>query len=326
VLRRYATGAAILIFLGLYPVTFGATSTYHCAIMIVLGIYVILAVSLDLLVGFAGQLSLGHGAFYAIGAYTSGILTATYQMSPTGAMVIGACLTGVIAAILGWSVLSLKGYYLAMATMGLTAITHSVIIGWQSLTGGASGLRDVPAFHLFGLALESYDSYYYVVWILAILVVLACLAIVRSPMGRTLMALHSDEAAASTLGINCSFHKTCTFVASAVFASIAGSLYAHYMGFLAPDDFSIFTSIHLLVMVFLGGVGTLYGAALGAIFLKLLPELTHTFQDYELLGSGIILILILVFMPQGLWGLLSIAGRKMLAHLSVQAESKGVRQ
>jgi branched-chain amino acid transport system permease protein len=325
VLKRYAAGAAILLFLGLYPVTFGATSPYHCAIMIVLGIYVILAVSLDLLTGFAGQISLGHAAFYAIGAYASGILTATYQMSPMVAMAVGACLTGSIAAILGWSVLALKGYYLAMATMGLTAITHTVIIGWQSVTGGASGLRDVPPFSVFGLALDSYAHYYYVVWIIAVLVIACCLAIVRSPMGRTLMALHSDEAAASTLGINCAFHKTCTFVTSAVFASLAGSLYAHYMGFLAPDDFSIFTSVHILIMVFLGGVGTIYGAALGAIFLKLLPELTHTFQDYELLGNGIILILVLVFMPQGLWGLLSMAGRKAM-RLSGRTPRTGASQ
>jgi branched-chain amino acid transport system permease protein len=279
--------------------------------MIVLGIYVILAISLDLLVGFAGQISLGHAAFYAIGAYASGILTVTYNMSPVGAMLVGLSLSGVIAAFIGWSVLKLRGYYLAMATMGLAAITHTLIIGMQSLTGGASGLRDVPPFRIFGISMDSYVHYYYFVWAMVVLVIICCLAIIRSPMGRTLMAIHSDEAAASTLGINCAFQKTSTFVASSMFASLAGSLYAHYMGFLAPDDFSIFTSVHILVMVFLGGVGTIYGAAFGAMFLKLLPELTHTFQDYELLGNGLILIVVLVFMPKGLWGVITAVGRKL---------------
>ncbi len=126
---------------------------------------------------------------------------------------------------------------------------------------------------------------------------------VRSPFGRCLIAIHSDEAAARAFGIDCAKYKTHAFMLAAAFASIAGSLFAHYMGFIAPDDFGILTSINLLVMLFLGGIGTIFGPALGALFLKLLPEVTYQLQDYELLINGIILIVVLVFFPRGLFGI-----------------------
>jgi branched-chain amino acid transport system permease protein len=289
----------------------GKGSSYSVAIMIVLGVYVILAVSLDLLVGFAGQISLGHAAFFAIGAYTSGVLTANYGLPALLALLIGLAFSGGLAWIIGWSVLALRGYYLAMATLGLSVIVYSLIVGLQSLTGGASGLRDIPPFSLFGFALDEYVYYYYFVWAVVCFVVGSSILLVNSSFGRTLTAIHSDETAASTLGIHCVKYKTSVFVITSMYAGLAGSLYAHYTSFLAPDDFSIFTSIHILIMVFLGGVGTIYGPALGAIFLKLLPELTHRFRDYELLGNGLILIAVLVFMQKGLWGMLIVLKKRM---------------
>jgi branched-chain amino acid transport system permease protein len=136
-------------------------------------------------------------------------------------------------------------------------------------------------------------------------VVGSSVAVARSPYGRTLIAIHSDETAAKTFGIDCARYKVRAYVLSACYASLAGSLFAHYMGFLAPDDFGVMTSINILVMLYLGGIGTIYGPALGAVFLKLLPEFTYQFQDYELLMNGIILIVVLVFMPRGLFGILT---------------------
>ena len=137
-----------------------------------------------------------------------------------------------------------------------------------------------------------------------ILVVVSSLAVVRSPFGRTLIAdPQRRDGGASTFGIDCAKYKLRVYVLSAVFASLAGSLFAHYMGFLAPDDFGVLTSINLLVMLFLGGIGTIFGPALGAVFLKLLPEVTYQFQDYEMLINGVILIVVLVFMPKGLFGI-----------------------
>jgi branched-chain amino acid transport system permease protein len=293
----------VLLFIALYPPTLGKMSSYRCGILVFIGIYVILAVSLDLLMGYAGQISVGHAAFFAIGAYVSGILTARYGASPIVALVCGMVLSGGVAWAMGKPVLALKEYYLAMATLALNEIVVTLIVGLQGLTGGASGLRDIPSFSLFGLSLSNHVSYYYFVWAVVIAVVLCSLAIVRSPFGRTVLAIHGDETAAKAMGIDSARYKVRIYMISAIFASVAGSLFAHYMGFLAPDDFGVGTSINMLVMLYLGGIGTIFGPALGAVFLKLLPELTYKFQDYEMLTNGVILMLVLVFMRKGIFGL-----------------------
>jgi len=295
----------VLAFIAFYPPTLGGMSAYKSGILIFVGIYIILAVSLDLLIGFAGQISVGHAAFFAIGAYVSGILTARYGASPVVALIAGMALSGAVAWVVGRPVLALKEYYLAMATLALNEIVVTLIIGLQWLTGGASGLRDVPAFSVPGFTFDNHVHYYYFVWAIVVLVVASTLAVTRSPFGRTLIAIHSDETAAKTFGIDCAGYKLRVYVLSAFYASLAGSLFAHYMGFLAPDDFGVLTSINILVMLYLGGIGTIYGPALGAVFLKVLPEVTYQFQDYELLMNGIILIIVLVFMPKGLFGILT---------------------
>jgi branched-chain amino acid transport system permease protein len=311
-LHRFGWLAAVL-FIALYPVTLGGMSPYKSGILIFVGIYVILAVSLDLLMGYAGQISVGHAAYFAIGAYVSGILTVKAGIPPLPALLAGTLLSGGVAWASGRPVLALKEYYLAMATLALNEIVVTLIIGLQGLTGGASGLRDIPSFSLFGFGFDNPIHYYYLVWSVVLLVVAASLAVIRSPFGRTLIAIHSDETAAATFGIDCARYKVRVYVLSAVFASLAGSLFAHYMGFVAPDDFGVLTSINILVMLFLGGTGTIFGPILGASFLKLLPELTYSFQDYELLVNGLILIVVLVFMPRGLYGLWISLRDKVLA-------------
>jgi len=297
-----------LLFIAFYPPTLGGMSPYRCGILIFAGIYVILAVSLDLLMGYAGQISVGHAAFFAIGAYVSGILTARYGVSPLPAMIAGILLSAGVAWAMGRPVLALKEYYLAMATLALNEIVVTLITGMQGLTGGASGLRDIPAFNLFGFSFENHVRYYYLVWSVVVFVVLTSLALVRSSFGRTLIAIQSDETAAGSVGIDCPAYKVRVYVLSAVFASLAGSLFAHYMSFIAPDDFGVLTSINILVMLFLGGTGTIFGPVLGAVFLKLLPEVTYQFQDYEMLFNGVILIVVLLFLPRGLYGVVTAAG------------------
>jgi branched-chain amino acid transport system permease protein len=295
----------VLLFIALYPPTLGGMSSYKCGILVFVGIYIILAVSLDILMGYAGQISVGHAAFFAIGAYVSGILTARYGVAPVLALILGMMLSAAVAWAMGRPVLGLKEYYLAMATLALNEIVVTLIVGMQGITGGASGLRDIPSFSLPGFTFDNHVSYYYFVWAVVALVVLCSLAVVRSSFGRTILAIHSDETAARASGIDCARYKVRAYMLSAVFASLAGSLFAHYMGFLAPDDFGVTTSINLLVILFLGGTGTIYGPALGAVFLKLLPEVTYQFQDYEMLTNGIILIIVLVFLPKGLFGILT---------------------
>ena len=311
-IRRFGW-AIMLALIALYPPTLGGMSPYRSGVLIFVGIYIILAVSLDLLMGYAGQISVGHAAFFAIGAYVSGILTAKYGAPPALAMIAGMALSAAVAWGVGRPVLALKEYYLAMATLALNEIIVTLIIGLQWLTGGASGLRDVPPFSIFGFSFDNQIHYYYLVWFIVALVVWCSLLLARSPFGRTLIAIHSDETAAKTFGVDCARYKTRIYVLSATFASVAGSLFAHHMGFLAPDDFSVMTSINILVMLYLGGIGTIYGAALGALFLKLLPEITFQFQDYEMLMNGVILIVILVFMPNGLFGILTGIKNRLIA-------------
>ncbi len=296
---------AVLFCIALYPPTLGGMSRYKCSILTFAGIYVIMAVSLDLLMGYAGQISVGHAAFFAVGAYASGILTVKYGISPLPAMLVGAALSGGVAWAVGRPVLALKEYYLAMATLALNEVVVTLIVSMQWLTGGASGLRDIPSFSIFGVSFDSQVRYYYVVWSMAILVIVASLAVVRSPFGKILTAIHSDETAARTFGIDCAKYKVRIYVLSAAFASVAGSLLAHSMNFIAPENFGILTSVNILVMLFLGGTGTIFGPALGAMFLVILPELTYALQDYEMLINGLILILVLLFMPKGLYGMLT---------------------
>lgn len=318
--KRNLWWLVLLLLIALFPATLGRISPYYNTVLILVGIYVILAVSLDLLIGFAGQISVGHAAFFALGAYTSGILTAKHSISPPIALLCGLFVSGLVAWGIGRAVLRLKGYYLAMATLGLNAVVVKLITGFASITGGASGLLNIPPFKILGLTLQDHTYYYYFVWGIVILVMICCLALTKSPFGSTLIAIHSDEEAAATLGIDCPKYKLHVFVISSMLAGVAGSLFAHFMGFIAPDDFDIFTSILILVMLFLGGVGTIYGAALGAAFLKLLPEVTYRFQNYELFFHGLILVLVLIFMPKGLLGVITsvkegLFGSKVLSNL-----------
>jgi branched-chain amino acid transport system permease protein len=305
IVKKHVWWLSVLLVIALLPVTVGMVNPYLNTVLILVGIYVILAVSLDLLVGFAGQISAGHAAFFALGAYASGILTAKYNVAPAIALLGGLFASGFVAWGIGRTVLRLQGYYLAVATLGLNAIVVKLITVFASITGGASGLLHIPPFQIFGVTLQDPAYYYYFVWGVAILVIICCLALTKSPFGNSLIAIHSDEEAAGTLGIDCPKYKLQAFVISCLFAGLAGSLFAHFMGFIAPDDFDIFTSILILVMLFLGGVGTIYGAALGAVFLKILPEVTYRFQNYELFLYGLILVLVLIFLPRGLLGILT---------------------
>lgn len=304
-MKRYYWQLIILFLIALFPVTLGRIEPYYNTVLIVLGIYAILAVSLDLLVGFAGQISVGHAAFFAIGAYTSGILTTKFGIPPFAALICGLFASGIVAWGIGRTVLRLKGYYLAMATLGLNVVVVTLITGFESLTGGASGLLNIPQFSILGFSLGNHLYYYYFVWAMVILTIVCGLALTRRPFGRVLIAVHSDEEAAGTLGVDSSLYKLHIFVISSTFAGLAGSLFAHYLGFIAPSDFDIFTSVLLLVMLFLGGVGTVYGPALGAIFLKILPEVTHRFHDYELFIHGTILMIVLIFLPKGFFGIIT---------------------
>ncbi len=285
------------------PFAFGSLSNYYAEVLTTVAVFVILAASVDLVVGVAGQITLGHAAFFAIGAYSSAILTVRHGVTAIVAAAAGMLLSALAAYLIGRAVLRLKGYYLAMATLGLTAVTFTLLVGLREWTGGAAGFGGIPRFRLFGFEFSDSRHYYLLVLAVMFLVITAARKLLESAYGRALIAVHADEATATALGVDVSRYKVSVFVFACALAALAGSLFAHHLRFIAPDDFTIGQSIHILVMAYLGGIGTIYGAALGAFVLQVLPEFVHHFKDYELLGTGVVLILVLAFFPGGLYGL-----------------------
>jgi len=278
------------------------TNDYYVSTLIIGFFNAIIVVGLNLLIGYAGQISLGHGAFYGLGAYVSGILAATYGLPVEAAGLIAIVLTGLIAWGIGIPTLKLSGHYLAMATLGFGVIVSIVFNEAVAFTGGPSGLTGIPRLALFGTTVESDLSYYYVTGAALTLVMALSLNLIQSRLGRALRALHTSERAAEAVGVDIARYKLFVFVLSAVFAALAGVLYAHYLGFAAPSSFGFKFSVTLLVMVVLGGMASVWGAVAGALFLTALPEFLRAFEDIETLVFGGILILGMMFLPSGLAG------------------------
>jgi len=301
--RRRAEKLQIVAFFGIMAlVPFGIGNDYYLHILIYIGLHLILATGLNLLMGYAGQVSLGHAAFYGIGAYASGILTATYGWNPWLAMLAALLLTCVVAWLVGKPTLRLRGHYLAMATLGVGIIVAVVIRQWTDLTGGSAGLTGIPSMTFFGHELTSDQDlqYYYFVWAWAAALTVLFANLVASRPGRALRALHDSELAAQVLGVDTAGFKVRAFVISAAYASIAGTLYAHSsMRFLSPTPFGFHTSIALLVMVVLGGQGTLWGPVLGAFTITLIEETLRPYADYDIIVYGLLLMVLMIVMPGG---------------------------
>ncbi|NCC25207.1 MAG: branched-chain amino acid ABC transporter permease [Deltaproteobacteria bacterium] len=278
------------------------TNDYYVSTLIIGFFNAIIVVGLNLLLGYAGQISLGHGAFYGLAAYTSGILTATYGVPIEAAALIAMVATGVVAWGIGIPTLKLSGNTLAMATLGFGIIVSIVFNEAVGLTGGPSGLTGIPRLSLFGFPVESDLAYYYVTGGALTLVVALSLNLIDSRIGRALRAIHTSERAAEAVGVDIARYKLFVFVLSALFAALAGVLYVHYLSFAAPSSFGFKFSVTLIVMVVLGGMASVWGAVAGAMFLTILPEFLRAFEDVETLVFGGILILGMIFLPSGLAG------------------------
>jgi branched-chain amino acid transport system permease protein len=284
--------------LALAPVVL--SNRYYLTVMIFIGIHTLLVVGLNLLMGYAGQISLGHAAFFGLGAYTSGILTTTYQLSPWPAMGIALGLTVVVALLVGVPSLKLTGYYLAMATLGFGIIVYILFKELVWLTGGPSGLVGIPILSIGGVTLDNPTYYYCLVWGTTLGAISISLNIVDSRVGRALRAIHDSEPAARASGVATARLKIWVFAISAAYASVAGSLYAHFVTFISPSSFDFMFSVKLVTMVVVGGMASIWGAVFGAATLTLLPEVLAVFHDYDIVLFGLILMVVMIFMPQGL--------------------------
>ncbi|GAB3348527.1 branched-chain amino acid ABC transporter permease [Modestobacter lapidis] len=273
---------------------------YAASVLVYIAVYGILASSLGLVVGFAGQISLGHAAFFALGAYGTGILTATAGWWSIPAMAVGIAVCAVVGFVLGFVLLRLSGYYLAMGTLAFNSVVTVLLVSMAGLTGGGTGLAGIPPLDLFGWQVGDVSTFAVIAVLAATAVVVSNALIHDSAAGGALFAVHDDEAMAATVGIDVARVKRAAFTLAAAQAGIAGGLFAHHLRFLAPSDFSVIASVTLVVMVLIGGGARPWGPVLGATVLTLLPEFITEFEDYSLLITGGLLIVVLVFLPKGL--------------------------
>jgi branched-chain amino acid transport system permease protein len=287
--------AVIIIILPLF-----VESKYYFIVLNVIGLNTIVVVGLNLLIGFAGQISLGHAAFYGLGSYFSGILTVNYGFPLWPAMVVGMMATGAVAYLIGYPSLKLRGHYLVMATLGFGIIINILMGELEQFTGGHDGLMGIPPLAIGGWVFDNDLKNFYLIWSFVFLCMLAARNLLNSRVGRALRAISGSEVAASSLGVNTADYKVKVFVLSAMFASISGSLYAHYITFISPSSYDFYYSIQVVTMVIVGGMGSLWGSLLGAGVLTCISEALHVAKQYHIIAYGVFLCLVLVFLPQGI--------------------------
>jgi branched-chain amino acid transport system permease protein len=275
---------------------------YHVQVLVFIGIYAILALSLNLLNGYVGLLSIGHAAFYAVGAYASAKLTMELRLPWLAALAGSGAIAGVFGYLIAKPTLKLSGIYLTLVTLGFNMILFLVLQNWMGFTNGPLGIMDIPAPSLFGQAIGSRLEYYYLILALAVLTVVSMHRLMTCRFGRALTAIRENELAAEATGVDTTRYKIQAFVLAAFYAGIAGSFYAHFMKYISPDSFTINESFVLLAMLAFGGQGNLIGPTVGAAALILIPEVFRPLQEYRMFVYGGILIVMMLVRRQGLLG------------------------
>jgi len=308
----------LIVVVSLFPVLDG--NRYHLNMGIMIGIFSIISIGLNLLLGNTGQVSLGQAAFYGIGAYTSAILTVKGGLSFWLGLPCAALFSGLIGYLIGFTSVRFKGSYLAMATLSFGVIFSIIVLEWTTLTGGAGGYPEMiprPSLGIFKIDTEF--KYFYLTWGFVLAISVFTHNLVRSRVGRALFAIHENEIAAAAIGVNPTKYKLKIFTISAIYAGVAGSLYAHYATYISEESFTFFFSITLLCMVVIGGLGSVSGSILGTTILFLLseairylakaeymPKMIKTIlseHSYHLLLYGLFLLLFVIFIPKGIAGL-----------------------
>ena len=308
----------LIIAVYLFPFLLKSTSfsyKYYLYILNMAGIYIILTVGLDLLSGFTGLISLGHAAFLAIGAYTSAILVDQVGLPFEFSLIITPIIVGLFGFVIGFPALRIEGMYLGLTTMGFGFIVKRLIIALREWTGGSGGLQ-VSKATIFGITISNDWDNYFMIYTFVILAVIIARRIIKSKIGRAFMAIRDSEQAAQALGINLAKYKMMSFFISGMFAGFAGVLFAHTNHFISTDHFGMLLSIFFIVMVLVGGIGSIYGAVLGTLFIVLMENLfIPMFEDgmaqvihlesgeFQVFIFGLIMLLFIIFQPQGLYGM-----------------------
>lgn len=299
--------ALAFILAALIPLVY--SKPYFLHVMVLMGIWVILSLSLNFVTGFAGQLALGHAAFVAIGGYIGALLMLNRGWSFWSALVIGAGSAFVSGLILGVMALRLKGDYLGMVTLGFGEIVRIVAINWVAVTRGPMGLPGIPRPHLFGYTFSGELPFYYLCLVLIAITYIVIERLLFSRFGRACLALRDDEVAASAMGIETNYYKLLAFCISSGIAGMAGTFYASWSTLFSPDSFQLIDSIMMSVMITLGGIGSLYGAVPGGAIIGVLPEVLRPFTTGSGIASlrlatvGLLMVILLLIRPQGMFGM-----------------------
>ncbi|MFQ5612169.1 MAG: branched-chain amino acid ABC transporter permease [Anaerolineae bacterium] len=323
-----ALGIAILaVVLALIP--FSIENNYILSILTFVAQFTILTIGLSLLMGYAGQISLGQATFFGIGAYSIAILTTRFAIPPWLALLIGILFSAGVAYLVGLLIFRLRGHYLAMATLGMNIILFLVLTQEVEWTGGPSGFRSIPDFTIGPFTLTTDTHYFYLFWFFALIVIALSLNIVNSRIGRAMRALHASEVAAETVGVDTNAFKLKVFALSAAYSGLAGGLHATYLGFIGPSSFGIGVSIELVVMAVVGGLASVWGALFGAGIVILIEQYLRTAikaiipnasGEQEIIAFGLLLMLIMIFSPEGLFtGLVNFFRRRVRGRAPVEA-------
>jgi len=322
-------------------------NNYYRGVMVEIGIILVLVVGLNLIIGYAGQISLGHAGFYGMGAFLTMMFTSDrtpledwvgsfagplvpaaaalhsfFASHMVLAWIAAAIITGLLALIVGIPTLRLKGHYLAMATLGLGIILQIVFKEENLATGGPSGMS-VPYFKIMGSEVNpNTATFYYLVWAVVLASLVLSINLVHSRIGRALKSIHEDDMAAAASGVPVMKMKVMIFTVGAMYASIAGSLYAHYLTHVNPAPFGFMFSVKLVVMVVVGGMGSIWGSIMGTGLLTTMPHFLTVFEDYEIALYGLVLIVVMIFSPKGLAGLID-SGWKWTRHKLAKEEEGG---
>jgi branched-chain amino acid transport system permease protein len=280
---------------------------YHLHTLIMAGIFAVLALSLNLLLGYTGQLSLGHAAFFGLGAYATGLLTVKLEWSPWIGLLAAVVLPGAAGYVIGRLALKLRGAYFVLLTISFAGCVSLVSVNWMDLTNGPLGLPGVPPLEIAlpglpALSLRTKPAFYYVVLAAVALSYLVCRALIRSRVGRALVGLRENETLAASVGIDGTHYLVLAAVISAAMAGFGGGLYAHYTRFVSPEVFLFTYTVTMVIMVVAGGKGTLAGPIVGAVLFTVLPEALRaaTSWQWQMLLYGVLLVGVLFFMPEGI--------------------------
>ena len=282
---------------------------YYLHIAVLSLLHILLALGLNLIAGYAGQLSLAHAAFFGIGAYTTALLTLNQHWSFWLAAPLGAVVAGLVAVAIGLPTLRLKGPYFVISSMGFGEIVRLIFLNWQSVTRGPNGLPGIPApdpinLGFIKLTFESRMESYYLILFVLFGVLILYYNLVNSRIGRALRAIRNDYIAAQVMGIHIAFYRILAFAGGAALAGLTGALYSGYIRFISPDTFTSGESINILIMMVIGGMGTIVGPIIGAVAITYLLETMRVFAEYRLVIYGLLMFVVILYMPQGVAGML----------------------